>query len=644
MCRSVPVVVLSLVCVLTAWRPAPAAACGGLFCSGGGGPTTTGGVVNQTAERIVFVHNDDQTVTAVIQILYEGDADKFAWIIPIKGVPEVAVSSTAVLDALQTQTNPLYQSTIQRICPPSSSSGGGPSPSCGCGVCGASAPTASPNAGQMAPQGGPVVTVEAAGSIGPYDYSVISVDAGLFDPSEVALEWLTANDFDASASAADALRPYLLEGLNLLAFKLQKDADVGSIRPVMLTYDAQQASIPIRPTAVAAQDDMSVLVWVLGQTRAVPLNYKDVVLNDARIDWLMPGRNYDSVVSAAVDEAGGQAFVTELASPWQGLQAFTNLEADFTAYRNALHTDWVEAVSTALLKWEDLEGFDEALQAAATLPPSTGIAELKTCVRSVAPGGTGVNDLQTCLSATAGDDVAMIRVDIDELIAGLDEKAIAPVLATVERLGSMPHVTRLYTKLSPQEMTLDPVFAENPAQPLVSNSHVVQGTSDCGFTMATLQLPNNVRVMVNPSGGTWPVDEDESPAALQVLQYGTTGAPVVVLDQTSMVSGKMFGVSQCAGGLPGTSTAGRGGSSGGRAGSSATANGTGGTGGFAGGAAGPGWISDGTTDPETESGGCSALPGTRAADAASHWLFASLFALAALSWRRRARAIRGELR
>jgi len=635
MCRSVPVAMVSIVCVLAALRPAPAAACGGLFCSGGGGPTTTGGVVNQTAERIVFVHNDDQTVTAVIQILYEGEADKFAWIIPIAGVPEVEVSSTAVLDALQTQTNPQYRATIQRLCS-TSPGGGGPSPSCACGACGASAPTANGGAAAPAPTGGPVVTVEAAGSIGPYDYSVISVEAGLFDPAEVALEWLTANDFDATESAADALRPYLLDGLNLLAFKLQKDADVGSIRPVMLTYAAEQASIPIRPTAVAAQEDMSVLVWVLGDTRAVPLNYKDVVLNDARIDWLMPGRNYGSVVGAAVDEAGGQAFVTELASPWQGLQAFTTLEADFAAYRTTLHTDWVEAVRSALQRWGDLEGFDEALQAAATLPPSTAIAEIKACVQNAIPGSDAAANVPACLSATAGQDVAQIRVDVDKLIAALDEKAIAPVLSTVERINAKSHITRLYTKLSPQEMTLDPVFGENPAQPLVTNAHSAIGTSDCGFNLATLNLANRVQVMVNPNGVTWPVGEDESPAALQVLQHSTSGAPVVVLDQTEMVAGKLFGVAQCAGGLP---TAGRGGSSGGRAGAAATGTGTGGTSGGSAGS-GPGSQTDYSVKPDDERGGCSALPAPRDSDVSSHWFIAGLACAGALLWRRRARSRR----
>ena len=111
------------------------------------------------------------------------------------------------------------------------------------------------------------------------------------------------------------LRPYLRDGLNLLAFKLTKTEMAGSIRPVFLTYDSDHPMIPIRPTAVAANDDMGILVWVLGASRAVPTNYKTLELNEAMIDWFNPTMSYNDVVIAAADEAGGQGFVTELANP-----------------------------------------------------------------------------------------------------------------------------------------------------------------------------------------------------------------------------------------------------------------------------------------------------------------------------------------
>ncbi len=79
-----------------------ASACGGFFCS-----QTQG--VNQAAERIVFAQNEDGTVTAVIEIMYQGPADKFSWLLPISSVPqEVQVGSSLAFQRLQQATNPQY--------------------------------------------------------------------------------------------------------------------------------------------------------------------------------------------------------------------------------------------------------------------------------------------------------------------------------------------------------------------------------------------------------------------------------------------------------------------------------------------------------------------------------------------------------
>ena len=114
---------------------------------------------------------------------------------------------------------------------------------------------------------------------------------------------------------ASLLGEYLQDAMNLLAFRLTKGNDTGTIRPVWITYESDQPMIPIRPTAVAANDDMGVMVWVLGESRAVPVNYKGLELNQALINWLNGARNYNQVVIAAANEAGGQGFVSERAGP-----------------------------------------------------------------------------------------------------------------------------------------------------------------------------------------------------------------------------------------------------------------------------------------------------------------------------------------
>ena len=283
-----------------ALAPPQARACGGLFCS-------SAQPVNQAAERIVF--SFDQTkkqVTAVVEILYSGPAEKFAWVLPVPGVPTVGVSTSAILDRLQAQTNPLYsinRSWQSDVCRGPTSGAGGFSGS----------PPA--NAGNS--DGSPGVSVLASGSVGPYVYDVIMVspDPAVTDKAMVALKWLTDNGYDVGGLGREVLQPYLRDGLNLIAFKLQKNQTAGSIRPVMLTYDSAHPMIPIVPTKVAANPDMGILVFVLGARRAVPINYKSLELNEALIDWFNPNTTYNAVVSAAADEAKGQGFVTELAQP-----------------------------------------------------------------------------------------------------------------------------------------------------------------------------------------------------------------------------------------------------------------------------------------------------------------------------------------
>lgn len=85
--------------------PSPAAACGGLFCN-------NNQPVNQTAERIIFVDNGDDTTTAVIEIQYQGPSERFAWVLPVPDIAnpddDIRVSSTIALDRLQQATNPQY--------------------------------------------------------------------------------------------------------------------------------------------------------------------------------------------------------------------------------------------------------------------------------------------------------------------------------------------------------------------------------------------------------------------------------------------------------------------------------------------------------------------------------------------------------
>jgi hypothetical protein len=98
--------------------PSEADACGGFFCSRS--------PVAQTAEHIIFTVNADHTVTAYVQIQYQGDKDNFAWIIPAPGVPALSADfPNLAMTGLDTATQPSYFKGLGCVAPPPSAGGFG---------------------------------------------------------------------------------------------------------------------------------------------------------------------------------------------------------------------------------------------------------------------------------------------------------------------------------------------------------------------------------------------------------------------------------------------------------------------------------------------------------------------------------------
>jgi hypothetical protein len=73
---------------------------------------------------------------------------------------------------------------------------------------------------------------------------------------------------------------------------------------------------------------MDIRVFVLAENRAAPTNYKHVLVNPLKIDWLNRATNYKEVITNAVDAfmADGRAFVTEFA----GASSAVNTAAIYT--------------------------------------------------------------------------------------------------------------------------------------------------------------------------------------------------------------------------------------------------------------------------------------------------------------------------
>jgi hypothetical protein len=483
--------------------PSDAQACGGFFCS-------ATNPVNQAAEHIVFAQNGDGTVTAVIEIQYQGPAEQFSWLLPISSVPmgdEIAVASNAALQRLKQATNPQYNLTlrVEGTCDArdfATDSAGGPRA--------ASGANNSSNA-----EGDKGVTVEAQGVVGSFEWTAISVDEALDDPADVATTWLSENGYDVPEGAAGLLRPYLEDGLYLLALKLVKGADVGSIRPIVLTYDAQLPMIPIKLTAVAANEDMGVLAWLLGDAQAVPKNYNSLELNEARINWFNANANYSQVVSQAADDAGGQGFVTEMAGATAQLQdrIWSQVEeADLASIKR--EEGGGSLYSLAVGRYSQLDGFWESLEPHVVLPSGVTFQQVRDCPYCF--GNLSV--------ATAWLD------DLDSMV-------IEPMRLVQRLIDAHPQVTRLYTTMSASEMTVDPLFTFNPDLRPVSNIHSAERVIECapGYFQDEapwrIELPQGGVIRGTPSDvGIWPSAFDAQPANRRVLRQGESGEARVVED------------------------------------------------------------------------------------------------------------------
>jgi uncharacterized protein DUF2330 len=357
---------LSLASIGLVAAPRGAHACGGFFCDPG---PTYSTVINQNAERIAFVRTSD-TVTAFIQIRYQGDPVDFAWVVPVVSRPELDVADPALFDAIDGATAPQFIFPGQTFPPPNDGCG------VGCGGMASERAMAGGDAGD-GDADGDGVTVWGQENVGPYETAVITAD----DPSDLTT-WLGGHSYQIPPEAEGIIAEYVQQGSFFVAIRLQADAGLDLLQPLKITYQGTEPCIPLRLTQIAATPDMGVLVWIVSDDQAVPYNYARTAVDDAEVVLNPDGTtNYLDLLSAAVDGVGGRGFVTEFAQP------------------------------------------------TATIPD---------------------------LSQASGNPYYGYTTG-------------SPQAEEIVRSGA--YLTRLYTQMDPQEMSVDPIFTFDPDQADVSNIH-----------------------------------------------------------------------------------------------------------------------------------------------------------------------------
>ena len=373
---------------------------------------------------------------------------------------------------------------------------------------------------ESADAGGHGPTVVSQDVVGAFEFAVLQGGS-----SESITDWLIDNDYALEEEAPAILDDYIAEGHVFVAFKLRHGQAVEDIHPVVIRYPGTEPCIPIRLTRVAAEDDMEIRALFLGESRVVSTTYRHVELNEAQLNWLTRANNYREIVTMAVDAPGadGRAFVTEYAGPSDVI--------DTTLLDSSLY-DADDFADASVLDVVDIME-DQGLMFCTKFGCQYGHELASSLVHEFIPVPDGLDDgeFYSCLScyATAIDQSAW---DKDAFLLAYQERVVAPLVHAAELLQTWPYVTRLYTTISPHEMTTDPMFAENPELDDVANRHGAQrNQSCCGNAM---QLPDGRLVWLEQMAG-WPVWGNAMPVAERVLEYPGEGAPIELTNNSDVI-------------------------------------------------------------------------------------------------------------
>lgn len=503
--------------------PRTAEACGGNFCD----PGPLSAPVNQDSEDVVFVLKPGE-VEVHIQISIDPNtsAPKFAWVIPIQEVPEFEVGSQPLFDALRNASVPQYGlNTTQEVCGDGGLSGGG-------GIS-TGAPNDSGEGGTSGASGGdpepdPVLLKTQAGA-----FEIVVLQDKTVAPIK---QWLLDNEYlwPEGMGVDELIQTYLDEGNVIAALKLTTGADAGDVHPIVLRFPSNETCFPLRLTRISSVEDMDIRVFVLANDRAAPTNYRHVLVNPLKIDWLNFASNYKEVIRNAVDElmADGLAFVTEYAGPTDVVDPFAgnvyNIQWDETQFAG-LPADQVISV----LNQQGLMTCDDIFFCQFNHPLIRGLLDEWLPV----PNGLTPEEFYSNLPNYAGMIDVMLWGDGSGFAKGLLDRIIAPGMRAQELLDTYPYLTRMYTVISPNEMVADPIFHVNPDLDDVANQRIADRFRLCdGNSVVT--LPDGREIFV-PNDGPWPQIPGEMWWSEEISQIALKGKPMHLVNNTAAINKKI---------------------------------------------------------------------------------------------------------
>jgi hypothetical protein len=506
--------------------PNHADACGGTFCDNIPGPTVM--PVDQSGENILFWidrSGSEPHTEAHIQIQYEGDPERFAWLVPVTQVPEVLVGSQALFDNLLGATQPVITlgSRFADGC------GGGSVALSDAGGCGFGDDavffddgfsTGGETGGWGDEDEGPEILDR--GFAGAFEYVILTADS-----VDVIVDWLDASGYQQDSDAPPILEEYLQEDFVFVAFKLRSEVGTNEIHPLALRYPGVEPCIPLRLTRIAATENMAVRAFFLGHERAVPQKWAHVEINLAKLDWMLNAAiSYLTVVALAIDEAGGRAFVTEYAGTDSVVSLFGIDNADWnaTAFTGVAPMDVVTIL--------ELQGLASCENDNCSYAHPQVLPLLQRYLPT--PPSIDEDAFYTCLECYAGliDPVAWEAQP--GFAAEYEDRISGPARHAVDMLVDATYLTRLFTMISPHEMIEDPLFHESSSLGTVDNNLSATQVLPCGDAPTYVEIGPSGREVVLVGNAAYPTFPD-MPSAERIERVPMVGPPQVEANNTAKI-------------------------------------------------------------------------------------------------------------
>jgi hypothetical protein len=199
----------------------------------------------ESAQKAVILYGNS-TEHLILSVSFEGDAEDFAWVIPLPDKPEIAVTDAELFWELS-------DFTATEI----------PRPGFGCSFFGATAP-----GGQ---EGVDVIEEQV---VGPYATAILSATN-----ATALVDWLNANGYIFPEDGEDIVSGYIEKEWYFVATKInavEEDTGYalaeGAIEPIVLSFASDEIVYPLRITSLSATSP-EVLLYVFADHVMVPEQY-----------------------------------------------------------------------------------------------------------------------------------------------------------------------------------------------------------------------------------------------------------------------------------------------------------------------------------------------------------------------------------